>query len=162
EFPGNDKLKKILHSFAGKYEQEYPPFSSKPVKGKPLYWWARGGKLNEIEIPSKEVEVYSIELIGTYSIKKEQLRRKVTRVIGLIEGNFRQEKILDSWESFFKKSRKGKFRIAKVKIACSSGCYVRSIANKIGKRFGTDSVAYSILRTSVGDYKLKDSIRLNE
>jgi tRNA pseudouridine55 synthase len=39
--------------------QSYPPFSSKTVQGKPLFWWAKQQKLHEITIPEREIEIYS-------------------------------------------------------------------------------------------------------
>ena len=62
--PSTDKEKilKVLKSFIGKYNQEVPMYSAVKVNGKKLYEYAR----NNIKItpPSKEVEIYSIELIS--------------------------------------------------------------------------------------------------
>src|SRR5688572_10305491 len=38
----------------GEQIQKYPPYSYSRIAGKPLFWWARNNKLNEIEIPSKK------------------------------------------------------------------------------------------------------------
>ena len=40
-----------------KFTQKFPVYSSRVVKGHPLWWWAKKGRLNEIEIPSKECEI---------------------------------------------------------------------------------------------------------
>ena len=56
-----DELKKVLNSFIGKSMQQVPMYSAVKVNGKKLYEYAR----NNIEVtpPTKEIEVYSIELI---------------------------------------------------------------------------------------------------
>ena len=56
-----DELKKALNTFVGKYHQQVPMYSAVKVDGKKLYEYAR----NNIEItpPTKEVEIYSLELI---------------------------------------------------------------------------------------------------
>lgn len=57
-----DKLKEVLGSFKGKSMQEVPMYSAVKVKGKKLYEYARNGI--KVTPPSKEIEVYSIELLG--------------------------------------------------------------------------------------------------
>lgn len=56
-----EEILKVLKSFIGKYKQEVPMYSAVKVGGKKLYEYAR----NNIEVtpPSKEVEVYSLELV---------------------------------------------------------------------------------------------------
>ncbi len=56
-----DKLKEVILSFVGKYEQEVPLYSSVKVNGLRLYKYARDGK--EVELPKREVEIYSIDII---------------------------------------------------------------------------------------------------
>lgn len=46
--------------FLGKHFQLYPPYSSVRVKGKPLFQWAKEGKLDQVTIPGKNVEIHSI------------------------------------------------------------------------------------------------------
>lgn len=43
-------IEKVINNFIGKQKQYYPPYSSRTVKGKPLYWWAKNNKLSEIQI----------------------------------------------------------------------------------------------------------------
>lgn len=154
------KIEKILTEYVGTFTQPYPPYSSMAVKGKPLFWWAREGKLGNIDIPTKAVNIYSAELIKAYSLGKSELVNQVYRKISLVEGDFRQKDIIKSWEDFCKKTKRKKFQVAKVKISCSSGTYMRAIAHKLGQNLGSGAIALEILRTKVGDYKLSDSVKL--
>ena len=54
-------IKEILISFLGKQEQKPPIYSAIKVKGKKLYEYARKGE--KVEIPSRTIEIYSINLI---------------------------------------------------------------------------------------------------
>ena len=54
-------IKEILTSFLGKQEQKPPIYSAIKVKGKKLYEYARKGE--KVEIPSRTIEIYSINLI---------------------------------------------------------------------------------------------------
>lgn len=55
-------IKEVLESFIGKQEQIPPVYSAIKVNGKKLYDYARKGI--EVQIPSRQIEIYSIELIS--------------------------------------------------------------------------------------------------
>ena len=158
----NDKwrMKNILRSFVGKHKQPYPPYSSKAVRGRPLYWWARHNRLNEIEIPKKEIEIYNLDLLSTKRIKIQELRNKVQDDIKKVAGNFRQEQILKSWGQFFESTHISSVPIFNFKISCSSGTYVRGLAHEIGKKLDCGAIALSIKRTSVGNFNISSIIKM--
>lgn len=164
----------ISSAFKGKRIQSYPPYSSKAVRGKPLYWWARHNRLNEIEIPAKEVEIYSLELLSIGRIKKQELRSKIQENIAKVQGDFRQEEILKSWVGYFdnldyssneaRSSRDARtiksFPVFNCRIVCSSGTYVRGLAHEIGKKLDCGAIAFSIKRTSVGNFNISSIIKV--
>ena len=48
-----------IDRYLGKQKQKYPIYSSMVVKKKkPLWLWAKENRLNEINIPSKEIEIF--------------------------------------------------------------------------------------------------------
>lgn len=57
-----DFIEKVLSNFLGKQVQIPPIYSAIKVNGKKLYEYAREGK--EIEIPTREIEIYSISLMN--------------------------------------------------------------------------------------------------
>ena len=63
-----DFVNKVLKQFEGKIKQIPPIYSAIKVNGKKLYEYAR--KAQDVEIPSRNVEIYEIELI---SISKEDM-----------------------------------------------------------------------------------------
>ena len=64
----NDYVSKVLKQFEGKITQIPPIYSAIKVNGKKLYEYAR--KSQNVEIPSRNIEIYEIELI---SISKEDM-----------------------------------------------------------------------------------------
>ena len=56
------KLVKLIRSnlknFQGEFTQDYPMYSSKTVKGKPLFQYARTGE--EVDIPNRKIYVKSL------------------------------------------------------------------------------------------------------
>lgn len=147
-------ISKIIPNFIGKIKQNYPPYSSRPVKGKPLFQWAREGRLSEIEIPSHDVFIEKIEIMKENFIDGKKLLEKIKNDIAKVNGNFRQEEILYLWNNILKDKKKEKYKIIKLKISCGSGVYMRGIVNDLGKDLGIPALALNIIRTKVGEYSL--------
>jgi len=143
------KLKSILENFRGDIDQEYPPFSSKTVKGKPLFEWARKMKLDKITIPRHKVTIHEIKLLGIEQISKPDLRKYIIQNVLRVKGDFRQKEVLDKWGKELDRIRTDEFSLAKINIYCSSGTYVRALANDIGEVLGCGALAYSIKRESI-------------
>lgn len=154
------KVDKIARALVGKQMQKYPPYSSKTVKGRPLFWWARKGKLNEIEIPEKKIEIYSAEFKNLKMVDGKKLKKKIIQMIEKVEGDFRQEEIIKGWNNFLKRDDK-KYPVATLNINCTSGTYVRGLAHQIGQNLSTGAIALEILRKRVGDYKLESAEKFN-
>ena len=142
------QIKNELVKFTGKFIQQYPIYSSKTVKGKPLFAYARGGE--EVEIPERDVDVKSLKFIKLRKINNKKLLENIERRIAKVNGDFRQEEILKIWKKRLKKENN--FYITTFKIKCSSGTYVRGIANSLGEKLNIPSLAFSIKRTRVGKY----------
>lgn len=155
-----EKINIFVKTKLGKQTQPYPPFSSKEVDGKPLFQWARENKLSEINIPKREIEIYNFELLNISEIPANEIHERIISKINSVEGDFRQAEILKKWNESFKKNKLNKLSVAELKINCSSGTYVRSLADELGKIIGAGAIALSILRTSVGEHTLKNSMQL--
>jgi tRNA pseudouridine(55) synthase len=155
EIPTEKDVNEVLQSFVGTFVQKYPPYSSKTVDGKPLFQWAREGKLDEIEIPEKTSEIYSIELLDKRFMSAEDILVQVRERISKVKGDFRQEEIVASWESFVSKSaqvsdKSAKMPIIRIQVKCSSGTYMRTLAEKVAEKLDTVGIAWSINRLGYG------------
>ncbi len=159
ENPNMKMLAGYLSALMGEHEQEYPAYSSKTVLGKPLFAWAREGTIGSIEIPRKKIEIYACDHIATTMISIEELRPRIFLAISAVQGDFRQKEISAQWEEVLATVLARVFTVVKLRIACSSGTYVRSIAHDIGKNLGTSALALHIVRTKVGDIDIEDSLR---
>lgn len=134
-----------------KITQEYPPYSSFRVEGKPLYWWARQGK--KVSIPKREISIRKLEFVGRYKICPQKVLETIIARINLVKGDFRQQLILKHWQNLLEEiSKKKEFQILKFKISCSSGTYIRSLVDDFGKELSVGAVTYSIKRTKIGKF----------
>ncbi len=49
-----------------------------------------------------------------------------------------------------------------LRIVCSSGTYVRSLARDIGEELGCGAVLTDLVRTRIGSYKIEEAVRIEE
>ncbi len=145
------KIKKKLKNLKGRYEQKIPAFSSYKIKGKPSFYYALHNQ--EVEEIKKIIEIKNIQINSVYEIGSGKLLREVLRKISLVNGNFRQDEIKNKWKQILENTE-DKFLVINVTISCSSGTYIRAIADDIGKEFG-GGLLLSLKRTRVGKFENK-------
>jgi tRNA pseudouridine55 synthase len=146
------KMAPLLKKIQAKKTQAYPPYSSRTVGGKALHAWAREGKIDEVEIPTRGIKIFDIEHLRTRLLKQDEILTDILEKVSLVEGDFRQADISSLWRQMLKP---GEFAlISQFRASVSSGTYIRSLAHEMGKSLDTCALAYSIKRTRVGDYKL--------
>jgi tRNA pseudouridine(55) synthase len=136
-----------LNAYVGKITQEYPAYSSKTVDGVQLHELARAGELPD-EMPTKDVEIYSIEKMGERTVSAVDLKKEIFNKIALVRGDFRQEEIKAKWSEVLDVSP-NVFNAIRIKVKCSSGTYMRSLADRMGKDAGTGALALSIRRSKI-------------
>ncbi len=151
--PDFTRVTEAIDALIGKAQQTFPPYSSKPVQGKPLFAWAREDKLDEIEMPSKEVEIYSANIMDTKIISALDLQNQIIEKIAKVSGDFRQAEITALWKKMLD-SGEGVYLTITVHIACSSGTYIRGLAHELGKKLGSGASLLGLKRTKVGQYSV--------
>lgn len=152
----------FVNKMIGKQFQSYPPYSSKTVQGKPLFWYARNGKLHDITIPKREIEIYEFTCLNVSTITIQTLGNKIKDAVKSVSGDFRQEIITKRWNHLLasKKNQNELFPTATFRIHCSSGTYIRALVQQLGIMSTYGAVTFSIERTTVGDYTLKQAWKL--
>ncbi len=164
-YPIPKNVNLIVNSFVnthvGKQSQSYPPYSSKTVRGKPLFWWAKNSKLDEIEIPKRDIEIFDFVVLSQEEILGEEIEKKILTTVNLIQGDFRQNEIRKRWDTFFASNKHASFTKLQCRVACSSGTYIRGLVHELGKELNCGAVTTDISRTRVGDYSLENALLLN-
>ena len=155
----DEKIIKFTNGLIGNHDQMFPPYSSICVandKGlrKPLWWWSKNNRLNEIIMPSKKIEIYSMEFLKKEKKKFKELFPIIKERILKVKGDFRQTEILKLWNKSYKENEEKEFHIFKFRTKVSSGTYIRSIIQKIAKEFNTSAIAFDINRKEIGIYNI--------
>lgn len=146
------KLEEVFLDLKGKRMQNYPPYSSYHVDGKPLWWWAKNNKLDLIEIPEKEVEIFDSKLKEIKIIDARLIENEIYRRIKLVNGDFRQEQILEKWNLYFKQLEADKVTIVGGSVSVSSGTYVRAFTNYFKDNLDIPVTTFSIKRSGIGNF----------
>lgn len=157
-------LRSAARSLTGAIMLPYPHFSSKTVKGKPLHVWTLEGRLHEIEIPTQSSTVYSLRLKNVRTLSRDGIYRevstkietipKVTDLSKALGNDFRRVDVRADWKQFNETGEEtDTFTIATFVCIASSGTYMRSLAEEIGKLVNAKSLAYHIHRTHIGHYQ---------
>ncbi len=117
-YPSFEKVASSIKSFIGKITQTPPKFSAIKINGERAYKLAIKGK--DFEIPSREVEIYSIEILD--------------------------------------------YHYPELTVRChvSSGTYIRTLAEDIGKNLGTGAYLTKLRRTKIANYDVMDATPLSE
>jgi len=116
--PSKEEIEGVLSKFTGKIQQRPPVYSAIKINGQRAYNLARKGEV--VEMPSREVEIYSLELLE-YSYPEVKVRTYV-----------------------------------------SSGTYIRTLAEDIGKMLETGAYCTQLRRISIAKWRVADAKNLEE
>lgn len=164
-----DIVNEVVKQFIREIEFTYPIFSSKTVQGKPLHTWAVEGRLNEIEIPKRKAEIYQIKDLKCRTTRRSNLYDEAIAKINSLPtvtdprkalGNdFRRPEVINSWSKFVADGNENDlFTLIDMTVVCSSGMYMRTLAELIAEALNTKGLALKINRTKIGHFdKLTDS-----
>ena len=160
-FP-EEELRSQVSKMVGPLTQLIPSYSSKVIRGRPMFWWAREGRLNEIGQVSKEIHIKAAKLLRIQTLSSLQLKTVILKNISEVKGDFRQPEIIKTWTHFLDESSNPDFSIATLQVTVSAGTYIRAIANDLGSKLGIPSCALRILRTRSGQFSLSDCKPLSQ
>ncbi|MCA9362983.1 hypothetical protein KC851_01560 [Candidatus Kaiserbacteria bacterium] len=166
-----ESLTSVAQDFIGKIELPYPIFSSKTVQGKPLHTWTMEGRLNEIDIPTKESEIFELEFTKLETIERNDMVKQalekvnsvppVTELRKALGNDFRRVDVRKDWDQILNdNSLPNEYQIAHFRCVASSGTYMRTLAQAIAKKLGTTGLAWHIHRTKIGKFSNGSWVKL--
>ena len=127
-----EQIEAGLAALRGEIDQVPPMFSAKKQGGRRLYELARRGE--EVERKPVRVCIYKFEPVTSLS---------------------------DPASEWLKDNRDGTFDFA-VRVACSAGTYVRTLAEDFGKRLGVGAHLAELRRTRVGEFGVAEALTVEQ
>lgn len=153
------QVAEAIKTFVGSPRLLLPRFSSAILQGKPLFSWARSGKLKTADVPKRNMNIMAVSLLSHRPVLASVLYKKIVSGINLVKGDFRQEKILQQWGKLLL-GHTTNYQTIKILLHCGSGTYVRSVAQALGRKLGTGAVLLKLRRLRVGEYGYNKSKKL--
>jgi tRNA pseudouridine55 synthase len=127
-----EQIEAAFESLRGEIDQVPPMYSAKKQDGRKLYELARRGE--EVERKAVRVCIYKFEAINLASKPTAEL---------------------------LKDNRDGTFDF-EVRVECSAGTYIRTLAEDFGKRLGIGAHVAELRRTRVGDFQIQQAGTLEQ
>ncbi|MFA6565617.1 MAG: tRNA pseudouridine(55) synthase TruB [Candidatus Paceibacterota bacterium] len=126
----DEMIRSAVANFPGKHALAVPMYSAVKVGGRPLYSIAR---------------------------KKESGKSLTEKETGAVPP-IKEMEVLSA--ELLNIERKGNDIALKVKMGVSSGSYVRTLAEELGNRLGAPAMLTDLRRTEIGEYSVKDAMKL--
>lgn len=146
-----DELLEKVESLKKMVKYPYPPYSSKPVDGVPLWKHTRQRTLHTITTPLQNIEVKEAKVVTINTRPSAEILTSIQQGVGRVKGDFRQEDILTAWGKVLTHEQ---YQTCTIRFSVSSGTYIRSLVHELGKRLGGGACCIWIKRISVGKYTL--------
>ena len=145
-------IKELTSTILGERNQAYPDFSARRVEGKPIWQHTLYGNKKTVMHRS---HIYSFVVQSLSSITASELQQRVsTLCTDLSDSDFRQSEIVQSWSDI---SDYSDYTVAHSIVSCSSGSYMRTLAQDIGLLYQMPTLAMRIHRVSIHTYT-EDSV----
>ena len=136
-----EAVRDALPSFLGRQEQVPPVFSAKIVNGLRAYEYARSGE--PVELRTNLIEIYDISLKG-FTLHNEMAG----------DGYVVDEVVRHVHNYHTSSTSDGTRPAATLRIRCSKGTYIRSLARDLGLALGTGAYLTALRRTASGEFHL--------
>jgi tRNA pseudouridine55 synthase len=130
------QLESVMDQLRGEIEQIPPMYSAKKIAGKKLYELARRGE--EVERKAVQVTISQFETVGM-----SQFAGSGQPVVP------------------FSRNSDGTLDLA-VRVICSAGTYVRTLAEDLGRLLGTRAHLVALRRNRAGTFRIENSISLDK
>ena len=140
-----DALKRVKDAFSGDIQQTPPMYSALKVDGKALYDYARAGI--ELELKPRQVRIHDIEMVEFQSLED------LSSLSPLAHWKLEPSKLQALTAS-------NTTRALAIKVTCSKGTYIRTLAQDIGQHLGVGAHLVYLRRIASGDFSIDECMDL--
>lgn len=153
-------LKKVsiaLDQLRATTTQVTPNFSSARSNGSSYFKLAKNGE--NILGRNEEILIKSLKMTHSKTILQKDLFTKINTSINKINGDFRQEQIIQTWKKILSEAQ-DETQLISLKATVSKRTYIRGIVRDLSQLTGIPMTTYHILRSKNGSYSLEDCVSL--
>ena len=143
------KVEEALKRFIGEQEQVPPVFSAKIIGGLRAYEYARAGA--PVELRRSLITISSIDILNWYEASSHLTTEDERKGP---QADFSQIKNVHNYHTA-ETASDGSRPSVTLRIRCSKGTYIRSIARDLGLALDSGAYLTALRRTASGDFRLE-------
>lgn len=148
------KIEAILPKFRGEISQQIPNFSAKRIEGSSYMLQAKQGK--KLPVSKQKVTIFDHQLVSISTTTSEKLITYIQRTVPLVEGDFRQQVVIDQWLN----QSLPTLPVVTMTTTTSKRTYIRALVRDIAKEIGIPATCVRITRTKNGPYSIENCLCL--
>jgi tRNA pseudouridine(55) synthase len=157
-------LEAVLAEFHGETEQQLPQFSARRIEGESYFDKARRGEAFEPAVET--VEIHALEIVGSTLITPAALATKAATYIPRIAGDFRQEEILEQWQTFgaatpSEQQYDHALPVFTLDAHVGKRTYIRALARDLARTTGVPFFVLDLERTADGEWGTGECVCLS-
>jgi tRNA pseudouridine55 synthase len=134
------RIMAAVSGLVGKTNLAVPAFSSYRMRG--------------VEPPVRRMAVHEASVCDIGVVRTAEIARAVAERVPLVRGDFRQEAILAGWNGALAGRAGEDWPLARLRIQCGAGTYIRSLVPEIGRQLRTGAFLFGLRRTKVADWSV--------
>ena len=142
-------MEEALKRFIGEQEQVPPVFSAKIIGGLRAYEYARAGA--PVELRRSLITISSIDILNWYEASSHLTTEDERKGP---QADFSQIKNVHNYHTA-ETASDGSRPSVTLRIRCSKGTYIRSIARDLGLALDSGAYLTALRRTASGDFRLE-------
>lgn len=164
-----EDMRRAAQSFTSQTEQMPPAYSAKYVNGTRSYYLARNGE--ESELKPAAVKIYECELLGKDNPLVQTLERP-SYGTDASHNTFVVKKRIASEENYpvirytenslLTPDQIRSLPAATLRIECSKGTYIRSMARDFGAMLSSGAFMSALRRSASGGFRVEDALDIKE
>jgi tRNA pseudouridine55 synthase len=147
-WPSREAIEQALDAFRGTFDQQPPAFSAKKIDGQRSYQLARARAREADEHSSRVAGPHPRSLALGHSVPRAGRRRSLPDPVPVTA---RAIEVLGLDGA-----------LVRLRVDCSTGFYIRSLAHDLGERLGTGAHLFALRRTGSGSLTLDDAVELEK
>ncbi len=155
EIFSEEKISATLHSLIGQQNLPVSAYSAIKVDGVPMYKRARAAEKRGEQatpVPQRNMRVDEVELLGQRPVIYDSEQNKFFEKT--------DDQFLNEVSNLHDNKRYQHCVVVTARFAVGSGTYIRSLAEEFGRRLDYPATLYSLRRTKVGKFDIKDAVTL--
>ena len=150
-----ESVENALKGFLGEQDQVPPVFSAKIIGGLRAYEYARAGE--EVELKTNHIEIFNIELLDFFYPDGDGKSEKPAGIATYNSEKSDLSAVRNIHNYHVSQSgSEGKRAAATIRVVCSKGTYIRSLARDLGLALESGAYLTALRRIASGDLRVKE------